>query len=324
MRTIQLATLDKPLSVIGLGTGTRAFTLDTFDQAAGLLDKFLAAGGTCVDTAHIYGFGESEKTLGRWFAETGRRDEVVLITKGGHPGVDREDIFGKPWVPRLTPEALRSDLGESLDRLQTDHIDLYLLHRDDETVPVGPLIEMLNEARAKGQIRAFGVSNWRVGRIAEANAYAAQHGLQGFVISSPNLSLAHPLKMVFPGTLFADVATRQWHRRERFPLLAWTALAGGFVSGKFKAGDLSNASVAQVYYSDENFGRLRRAQELAERKQVTTLQIGLAYVLSQPFPTIALVGPTTVPNLDEVLGAVDLELTEEEVRFLDPDTLISS
>src|SRR5262245_27031376 len=194
MRYIEIAQLEKHVSVIGLGTASSAFTPKTYDRAAELINKFLEAGGNCIDTAHIYGFGESEKTLGKWIRESGRRSELILITKGCHPAVDRDDIFGKPWVSRFTPEDMRIDLSESLERLQTDYIDLYLLHRDDESVSVGPLIDALKQELESGRIRAFGVSNWRVERIARANQYAAQHGLNGFVVSSPNLSLAEPKK----------------------------------------------------------------------------------------------------------------------------------
>lgn len=322
MRYVNIARLEKPISVIGLGTATRAFTPETYHRAAELLDRFLEAGGNCVDTAHIYGFGNSEKTLGRWFKESGRRGEIVLITKGCHPAVDPQNLFGKPWEPRLTPEALRADLSESLERLQTDYVDLYLLHRDDEAMPVGPLVEALNQEQTRGRVRAFGASNWRVERIAEANEYAAQHGLNGFVVSSPCLSLARPVKMYYPGTLFADEATRQWYRTHQFPLLAWASLAAGFMSGKFKPADLSDGYVTTVYYSEENFERLRRAQEVGRRRNVTSLQVGLAYVLQQAFPVVALIGPTTVANLSEGLGALNVELNREEIEFLDLNTQV--
>ena len=317
MLHVKIAGLERLTSAIGLGTATRAFTPQTYDHAAALLDRFVEAGGNCIDTAHVYGLGDSEKTLGRWFKESARRGEVILITKGCHPAFDPQNVFAKPWEPRLTPEALRKDLNESLERLQTDYVDLYLLHRDDEVAPVGPLIEALNQEQRRGRIRAFGASNWRVERISAANEYAAQHGLNGFVISSPGLSLARPVKMYYPGTLFADDATRAWHRTHQFPMLAWASLAAGFMSGKFKPDDASDDYVTQVYYSEENFEHLRRAQELARRKNATSLQIGLAYVLNQGFPTVALVGPTTVTNLDETLGALNLEMNREEMDFLD-------
>ena len=316
MQYLEVPQLDKPISVIGLGTASSAFTPDTYDRAVDLIEQFLEAGGNCIDTAHIYGFGDSEKTLGRWLKESGRRKNLVLITKGCHPAVNREDIFGSPWVSRFTPEAMRADLSESLERLQTDTIDLYLLHRDDETVPVGPLVEALNQEQVTGRIKAFGASNWRVERIEEANRYASENGLNGFVISSPNLSLAQPKKMLFPGTRFADEGTRQWHLANQFALLAWSSLATGFMSGKYKPEDQSNENVTQVYYSEENFERLRRAQELAARKNVTVAQMSLAYVLQQAFPVIALVGPTTVNNLDDALGALEVQLNPEEIEFL--------
>jgi len=114
-------------------------------------------GGNCIDTAHIYGFGESERALGRWLELSGRRDEIVLVTKGCHPGVDEAGQFGPP---RVTAESIHADLGESLERLGTDHVDLYLLHRDDETVRPGPLLEALSEEKESGRIAAFGASNW--------------------------------------------------------------------------------------------------------------------------------------------------------------------
>jgi aryl-alcohol dehydrogenase-like predicted oxidoreductase len=184
-------------------------------------------------------------------------------------------------------------------------------------VPVGPLVEALNHEQALGHIRAFGASNWRVERIAEANQYAAQHGLNGYVISSPNLSLVRPNKMLFPGTLFADEATCQWHRAHQLPLLAWSSLAAGFLSGKFKLDEPSDENMTQVYYSEENFARLQRAQILSDRKDATLAQIGLAYVLQQAFPVIALVGPTTVSHLENALGALNVELNLEEMEFLE-------
>lgn len=180
MRFIDVSGLDKPVSAIGLGTSTAAFSPENSDNVADLLEAFLDAGGNCIDTANIYGFGNSETMLGRWFAESGSRDEVILITKGCHPVVDPDDVFGKPWLPRVTPEATHSDLSESLDRLHTDHAELYLLHRDDESQAVGPLMEALNEEQSRGRILTFGASNWNVNRIDEANRYATEHGLNGF------------------------------------------------------------------------------------------------------------------------------------------------
>lgn len=315
MRYLSLQDLRQPVSVIGLGTS--AFAPDIYDRAATVLDAFLEAGGNCIDTAHIYGFGKSEQAVGRWIKERGRREDIILVGKGCHPLVDPENVFGKEWQPRVTPEAIRSDLNESLERLQTDSIDVYLIHRDDEKIPVAALIEALSAERARGRIHAFGVSNWRVERIAEANAYAAKHGLSGFVISSNGFSLPRPRKMFFPGTRFADMNERAWYARHQFPLLAWSSLGAGFMNGKYTREHPGHDVAAQMYSSPENFERLRRAQALAAQKRVTPVQIGLAYVLRQAFPIIALAGPTTVQHLNEILGALNVELNVQDMQFLE-------
>jgi aryl-alcohol dehydrogenase-like predicted oxidoreductase len=194
---------------------------------------------------------------------------------------------------------------------------VFLLHRDDETVPVAPLIEALNIEQDRGRIGVFGASNWSIGRMVEANDYAAEQGLNGFALSSPGLSLPRPAATYYPGTLFADDDTRRWHETRQFPLLAWASLAAGFVSGRFDPHDRSDDYVAQVYYSDDNFERVRRAGELAREKGATALQVALAFVLCQPFPVVGLVGSSTVDHLSEAQGAVDIELTTEELLYLD-------
>ena len=289
--------------------GTVSFSPDEYERAAELLDTFVERGGTAVDTAHVYGRGASELALGRWIAERNRRSEIVLISKGSHPIGDSG--------PRVSPEVIHADLFESLERLQTHYIDLYLLHRDNEEVPVGPLVEALNEEHAAGRIRAFGGSNWRVERIAEANAYAEEHGLVGFAVSSPNLSLARPNVPVWPGCLSATDADRGWHTANQFPLVSWSSQARGFLSGQFQAGDTTNEEMARVWYSDANFERLRRATELGARYGVGPIVVALAYVLSQPFPAIALIGPVKIAELDESLQALDINLTAEDLAYLD-------
>jgi 1-deoxyxylulose-5-phosphate synthase len=314
MRYIDMSGVERPVSVIGLGTTSRIFTPSGDDQAAEVIDAYLGVGGTCIDTAHIYGLGESEKALGRWLEESGRREEILLITKGCHPHVDETGQFGPP---RVTPEAIHSDLSESLERLGTERVDLYLLHRDDESMPPGPILEALNQEKERGRIDAFGASNWTVERIASANEYAAEHGLTGFAASSPGLSLPRPVEMQYPGTLFADDDTRRWHSETKLPVLAWTSLAAGFASGRFSPDDTDVDESTRAFFSEDNFERMRRAVEVAERRNASALQVALAFVLSQDFPVVALVGPSRVENLEGTMGALEVELTADEIRYLD-------
>jgi aryl-alcohol dehydrogenase-like predicted oxidoreductase len=184
-------------------------------------------------------------------------------------------------------------------------------------------METLNVEQERGRIGVFGASNWRVERMVEAG-YAAEHGLNGFALSSPGLSLPRPVTTYYPGTLFADDVTRRWHEATRFPLLAWAPLAAGFVSGGFDPDDRSDGYVAQVYYSDDNFERVRRAGELGREKGATALQIALAFVLCQPYPVVGLVGASTAGHLIEALGAVDIELTTDELRYLDLTSAVTT
>jgi aryl-alcohol dehydrogenase-like predicted oxidoreductase len=313
MRYQDIGVEARPVSVIGLGTTSGIFGPGGEERVDVIMEAFLDAGGNCIDTAHVYGLGESEKAIGRWLERSGRRADIFLVTKGCHPKVADDGRFGPP---RVTPEAIHTDLSESLDRLRTDGVDLYLLHRDDESVQPGPLLEALNEEKVAGRIGAFGASNWTVDRIEAANRYASVHDIEGFGVNSPGLSLARPTNMFYPGTLFADDDTRHWHTDHQFPMLAWSTLAAGFAGGTTTAAS-SVDEVARVYYSEDNFERRRRADELGRDKGASGLQVSLAFVLSQPYPTIALVGPSKAPNLEEALGALEIGLTPEEMAYLD-------
>jgi aryl-alcohol dehydrogenase-like predicted oxidoreductase len=304
--------LGRDLSVLALGT---AYLADDGEEASfGLLDAWLEAGGNLVDCARQYGDGESERILGRWLEARGTRDDVVLITKGGHHvtlGTHHD-----PGRKRVTPEHLAADLAESLEALGIDTVDLYFLHRDDPSRPVGPLVEALNRHAAAGRIRYFGASNWTTERIDEANAYAAWNGLQGFACSSPGLSLAAPLDNPWPDTVFArSREDRAWYRRTQLPLFAWSSQAGGFFAGR------RDELVDRVYADERNLERLRRAEELAAERGASANEVALAWVLHQPFPTYAIIGPRSVSELRASVAGLKVELTDAEARWLDLDAV---
>ncbi len=290
------------LSPLIIGTGDLSRMNGTW-----VLDEFVDAGGTTIDMAYQY--TNSEEIIGRWMKDKGNRNELVLLSKCAHP------LKGDP-TPRVTPEAITHDLLISLERLGTEYIDLYALHRDNEAVPVEPLIDTLNEHLAAGRIRALGASNWSWQRIQEANDYAAANGLQGFSFNSPNLSLAVALEARWPGCVSADAATVQWHEANRMPLLSWSAQAGGFFSGAFSPDDRSNEEMVRVYYSEPNWERYRRAVQLAEEKGVSPTQIALYFVLHRPFPTAAIIGPRTSDELAQSFAVLDIEISEQDLQWL--------
>jgi aryl-alcohol dehydrogenase-like predicted oxidoreductase len=306
MEYINIKGCEKPVS--SLMKGTDYFFHTNYEKAAANLDAFLAIGGNSLDTAHIYCGGQSEEVIGRYMKERGNRDQIIVLTKGAH-----HDKSG----PRVNKEAIHADLTSSLERLQTDYIDLYALHRDDEAVPAGEVIEILNEYVRSGVVKAIGVSNWTWQRIEEANKYAEQNGLVGFSFSSPNLSLAKANEPFWSGCVSADAETCAWHEREQLPLLSWSSQARGFFTGRFSPEVRDNADLVRVFYSDDNWERLERAKQLAEQKGVSTIQIALAYVLNKPFPTCALIGAQTAEELHSCDAGAQIKLSRTELDWLD-------
>ncbi|MDQ0111932.1 aldo/keto reductase [Paenibacillus harenae] len=296
----------KPVSV--LMKGSDYFFHHSYEKAAANLDAYLAIGGNSIDTAHIYCGGQSEEVIGRYMSERGNREQIVVLTKGAH-----HDQHG----PRVNREAIRADLKESLKRLQTNYIDLYALHRDDPSVPAGEIIEALNEHVAAGEVQAIGVSNWTWQRIEEANRYAAERGLVGFTFSSPNLSLAKANEPFWAGCVSADAETCAWHEANQLPLLSWSSQARGFFTGRFSPEVRDNADIVRVFYSEDNWQRLERAKQLAAAKGVSAIQIALAYVLNQSFPTCALIGAQSKEELQSCDEGSLIKLTKDEMDWLD-------
>ncbi|CAN7618841.1 aldo/keto reductase [Paenibacillus sp. LjRoot153] len=305
----------KQLSISGFSStcsqmilGSDYFQPSIQQQVDTLLDAYVDVGGNVVDTAHGYRAGESEKAIGLWMKARGNRDRIHILTKGAH-----HDANG----PRVNAEAITSDLTDSLQRLQTDYIDFYALHRDDPEVAVEPIIDILNEHIHAGKIRAIGASNWTHQRIQSANEYAARNGLIGFTFSSTNLSLAEPNMPRWPGCVSADEATCAWHQQTNTPLFSWSSLAAGFLTGRFTPDNRDNEEIVRVYYNELNWQRLDRAKQSAEHKGVTLAQISLAYVTNQPFPTCAIVAAHSLEELYANRAAVDIVLSAQEVRWLE-------
>ncbi len=298
--------------------GTVMIGSDKLDDSFKLLDDIYALGGNTFDAAHVYGQGDNERTLGRWIEERGLRDKVVIITKGAHHNADRR---------RVTPFDITSDLHDSLARLRTSYIDLYLLHRDDPSVPVGPIVEVLNEHLAAGRIHAFGGSNWSHHRIEAANEYAARRSLTPFAVSSPHFSLAIQFKEPWPNCITltgpANADARAFYASNNMPLLTWSSLAGGFFSGRFHPDNLDAFTAyldrlcVESYCYPENFARLERARQLAERRGVSVAQIAMAYVMAQPFVIFPLVGCANGDEYAANAAALDVRLAPEDVLWLE-------
>ena len=302
--------LDKPVSRLILGCG--GFSPERQEQVNSLLDAFVAMGGTALDTAHIYGRdGASERAVGAWLAARGRPAGVVVITKGAHPDPE--------WHPRVRPEVIVRELRESLERLGLDRVDLYLLHRDDPAAPVGPILECLNEQVAAGRMTAFGGSNWSPARLAEANAYAAAHGLRGFSASSPHLALALARDPAHMGhsIVSGDAAALEWYRETHLPLLAWTSQARGFFSERADPDSPEARRRFRRFDAEDNWERRRRVLELGARRRVPPTQIALAWVLQQGSHVFPIIGSGSVAHLEDAAAALEVRLSPEEWAWVD-------
>jgi aryl-alcohol dehydrogenase-like predicted oxidoreductase len=287
-------------------------------RAFALLDAVFEMGCTTFDTARTYQGGDSEKVLGHWIHSRRNRDQVVVISKGCNSPDGRS---------RVTTEDVRADLAASLRALDTDCIDLYLLHRDNPERPVGPIIEVLNEQVAAGRVRAFGGSNWSQHRIQQANQYAASRGLVPFAASSPHFSLAMQLKPPWAGCISIagpeQQAARDWYRDSGMPLFTWSSLAGGFLTGHYERGNLEGLDgladrlVIDSYCSEANFRRLDRARTLGQRKGASLSQIAISYVLDQGLNTFALVGCRSGEEFAALADGDELNLTPGEIAWLE-------
>ena len=314
MRYDRVAGVEKPVSRLVMGCDNQP----TAKHAAVMWDNYFEYGGNAFDTAFIYGGGRMERLLGHWLANRGVREQVAVIGKGAH-------------TPANFPDRVAPQLAESLDRLRTDHADLYFLHRDNADVPVGEWLAALDAERSAGRIRAYGASNWPLARVREANAYAAEHGLAPFAAVSNNFSLAQMVAPVWPGCVAASTADwRTWLEAEQMPLFPWSSQARGFFTARFDAvrreessgadvafgSQPSDAEMRRCWFSEGNFARRARAVELAAERGVAPIQIALAYVLAQPFPCFALIGPRLLAETRSSMAALDVPLTEAERRWL--------
>jgi len=308
--------LDRPVSRIFFGTAM-APVMTGEPGAEELMDRVLESGINAFDTARSY--GRAEETVGRWMQARGNRESLILLTKGGDVRDGRVEVNAR---------VIREQMARSLEALQTPCVDIYLLHRDDPNTPPEEMIDMLNEARAEGKIRVFGVSNWTHQRIAQANRYAKEHGLEGFSVSSPNYGLARQMQDPYGGgcvTLSGpeNAGARAWYTENGMPVIAYSSLGRGFFSGRFRSFDGEAARrvldpfAQRGYLYPENMERLRRAETLAERDGMTVPEIAMRYVFGSGMNVFAVVSTTSRERMEMNIRAAAHPLAMEDIAFLE-------
>ena len=309
------------LTVTTVGLGSSHFGTETDpDTSFRILDAWAEKGGNLIDTAHVYGASRpeeespSEKTIGDWLGASGKRDQIVLCTKGGHPVMD--PVTRSFGTPRVTPEALQHDLDMSLSALQTDYVDLYLPHRDDVNVPVGEILEWLEEQVRLGKVRYYGCSNWTAERMWEAAEYAREHGLRGFVCDQ----LAAPLGVFLRGFLehtdmtYLDPDIREFHEKTQTAVMSAMSLNNGYFH-KLLSGSPVPDWPGVLYKCPSNERIAEKLRELTA-EGIPLNAILYRFIMSWDFPTIALMGFSSVSQLEDVLKDLDAEVPEDALLEL--------
>jgi aryl-alcohol dehydrogenase-like predicted oxidoreductase len=280
------------------------------EEAFAILDRFVAAGGTMIDTADVYSAwvpghegGESETLIGQWLKRRGRRDDVLIATKVGMlPG---EGGAG------LKPARIAAAAEASLARLGT-HIDLYYAHQDDGETPLADSLGAFDALVKAGKVRAIGASNYTAERLAEGLAISARDGLARYEVLQPEYNLM--VRDNFEG------ARQQLCVAENIGVLPYFGLASGFLTGKYRAAADKAQSIRgdrmDAYMNERGFRVLAALDEVAAEAGATPAQAALAWLAAQPGVTAPIASATKEAQLEELLGVLTLELNEDQLERL--------
>ncbi|WCB92958.1 1-deoxyxylulose-5-phosphate synthase YajO [Baekduia alba] len=306
----KLGASDLDVSTLSLGTNVFGWTVDEAASHA-VLDAYVAGGGNFVDTADVYsawidgnGGGESETIIGTWLAKhPARRDDLVVATK----------VSQLPPNQGLGRDAILGAADASLRRLQTDHIDLYWAHQDDEDTPLEETLAAFGELIDAGKVRAIGASNYSAPRLAEALALADRKGLPRYVALQPHYNLVE--RTGYEDTLAPVVAEHD------VAVVPYFGLAKGFLTGKYRpdgdAVDSPRAGAAGKYLERPDAVAILDALDaVAAAHDAPVAAVALAWLAAQPHVASPIASARTVEQLDELLPVNTLELTEAEVDQL--------
>lgn len=316
MDRIKIKDTDLELSRLGLGCVKAGVKWDG-QEAFDLFDAFLDMGGNVYDTARVYSDwipserGRSERVLGQWLAHSGKRHDIVLVSKGGHPDMTGPDP--DMHKSRVSERCLKYDLEESLRVLGTDYIDIYFYHRDNEEVPVSELIDIMEDFKKQGKIRYYACSNWTTARMKEADAYAASKGYRGFVANEALYNIGEPwMKPMADDTLvIMDGEMQKYHEENpRNLAMPYSAACNGFFHKLFANG--RSAVSGSEYYTEGNLRNAERLHELMEEYGISVTQAVLGYLTCQKFTCLLLYGPRNIADLKEAMETFRIPFRMED------------
>ncbi|MGP8119508.1 MAG: aldo/keto reductase [Xanthobacteraceae bacterium] len=278
-----------------------------------LLDRLAEAGLTAIDTADVYSRwvpghqgGESETIIGRWLKRRGKRDDLVIMTKVGMEMPGR----GKG----LAPDWIRRSVEDSLQRLQTDYIDLYQAHQDDPATPLPETLAAFAELIRAGKVRAIGASNYSAARLEAALAASDAGGLPRYVSLQPHYNLLER-------PLFED-ALEAVCLKHKLGVIPYYSLASGFLSGKYRsAGDLDKSAArgraVAKYLDGKGPNVLAALDEVAAAAAATPAQVALAWLMARPSITAPIASASKPEQLNDLVKAATLKLSAAQIAALD-------
>ena len=302
MEKVKLGRTELKVSELCFGGGRFGEKIGEAD-AFELLDYFTSFGGNFIDTANVYcrwvpgAENCSEQIIGRWLKSRGKKQEVVIATKGGHYDLKN------PAVSRVNKKEIRRDITESLEALSLECIDFYWLHRDDETKDIREIIDMMEDFRKEGLIRYYGASNYRKYRMAEAAEHAGRTGIMGFSALSNEYSMAVPNPSAMAGADPSLIRMNQeylrWMESVRMPLVPYSSQAQGYFSKKLE--NALNEKLIKTYENEENGKTYEMIREMAGRKGISIAKAALEMLKKESFQVIPIVAATSVVQLGEIL-----------------------
>jgi len=310
MRLRRLGTTDLEIAPLVLGGNVFGWTADKAASFA-ILDAFLEAGFNAIDTADVYNRfapglkgGESETVIGEWMKDRGVRARIVLITKGGLEMGAGMAGLGREYLPRACEASLR--------RLQTDYIDVYMAHRADPQVPVEETLLTLGKLAELGKIRYAGCSNYTPDELLAALAASAR-GLARYQLVEPHYNLIE--RSQYEGRLESICLDHG------LGVIAYYALAGGFLTGKYRSRESLAGSprirTLSEYLNPRGLRLLDVLDAVAARRGATPAQIALAWLMARPSVAAPIASATSTGQLAEILKSIHLELTNEDLATLD-------
>lgn len=291
---------------VPLAQGTSAF--GSPDAAFPVYDTFWELGGRRFDTAWIYGYsygpGCCERVFGDWVTTRGVASSAWTIVKGAH-------------TPECRPDAIQTQLQESLERLKLDGAPMYMLHRDDPEVPVGEFVGAIQDLIEAGLVHSYGFSNWSLARVEAAIQWAIGNGLTVPTGLSNQFSLTRMIGSPDVGTISSnDEAWREWLPHSGITLFPWSSQGRGAFALP-RPGDLRTYELADVWFSESNLARIVRAHEVARRRGVSPTSVALAWLLNQSFSVIPIVGPRSPAEVSDSFTALSVALSRDECDWLE-------